>query len=43
MINRAQESCLNMDKKGVPNSSSGIDIIDEETDSDEYDLYECGM
>jgi hypothetical protein len=30
MINGAQERCQNMDKEGVP-SSSGIDIIDEET------------
>ena len=34
MINRAQERCQNMDKEGVP-SSSGIDIIDGETESDE--------
>jgi hypothetical protein len=33
MINRAQERCQNMDKEGVP-SSSGIDIIDGETESD---------
>ena len=36
MINRAQQRCQNMDKEGVP-SSSGIDIIDEETESDEYE------
>jgi hypothetical protein len=34
MINRAQQRCQNMDKEGVP-SSSGIDIIDGETESDE--------
>jgi hypothetical protein len=34
MINRAQERCQNMDKEGVP-SSSGVDIIDGETESDE--------
>ena len=34
MINRAQERCQNMEKEGVP-SSSGIDIIDGETESDE--------
>ena len=34
MINRAQERCQNMDKEGVP-SSSDIDIIDEETESEE--------
>ena len=38
MINRAHERCQNVDKEGVP-SSSGIHIIDEETESDEY---ECG-
>jgi hypothetical protein len=38
MINRAQQRCQNMDKEGVP-SSSCIDIIDEETESDEY---QCG-
>jgi hypothetical protein len=31
-------NCQNTDKEGVP-SSSGIDIIDGETESDEY---ECG-
>ena len=36
MINRAHERCQNMDKEGVP-SSSGIHIIDEETESDEYE------
>ena len=34
MINRTQERCQNMDKEGVP-SSFGLDIIDEETESDE--------
>jgi hypothetical protein len=34
MINRAQERCQNMDKEGEP-SSSGIDIIDGKTESDE--------
>jgi hypothetical protein len=34
MIKRAQVRCQNMEKEGVP-SSSGIDIIDEETESDE--------
>jgi hypothetical protein len=34
MIKRAQVHCQNMDKGGVP-SYSGIDIIDEETESDE--------
>ena len=34
MINRAQERCQNMEIEGVP-SSSGIDIIDGETESDE--------
>ena len=34
MIKRAQVRCQNMDKEGLP-SSSGIDIIDEETESDE--------
>jgi hypothetical protein len=34
MIKRAQVRCQNMDKEGVP-SSSGIDIIDQETESDE--------
>jgi hypothetical protein len=33
MIDRAQECCQNMDKEGVP-SSSGIDIIYGETESD---------
>jgi hypothetical protein len=36
MTNRAQERCQIMDKEGVP-SSSGIDIIDEETELDEYE------
>ena len=34
MIKRAEVRCQNMDKEGVP-LSSGIDIIDEETASDE--------
>ena len=34
MINQAQQHCQNMDKEVVP-SSSGIDIIDGETESDE--------
>ena len=34
MIKRAQVRCQNMEKGGVP-SYSGIDIIDEETESDE--------
>ena len=34
MIKRAQVRCQNMDKEGLP-SYSGIDIIDEETESDE--------